>query len=146
MARLRVETIVDAPVADVWRRLADVGDHVTWMADAAAIRFRTEQRTGVGTAFECETRVGPLRTLDVMEITDWREHEAIGVRHAGLITGTGEFRLRPLAGDRTEVVWDESLRFPWWLGGPLGGAVARPVLRTVWRSNLRRLAARVADE
>jgi carbon monoxide dehydrogenase subunit G len=139
---VRVETTVDAPTPQVWRHLADIADHVTWMADAASIRFRGERRSGVGTAFECETRLGPLRTLDVMEVTEWREGEAMGVRHTGLFTGTGRFELRPAGPGRTQLSWNEDLRFPWWLGGVVGAAVARPVLRAVWRGNLRRFAAR----
>jgi carbon monoxide dehydrogenase subunit G len=136
---VRVEVTIDAPPAAVWARLSDIADHVTWMADAAAIRFVGDRRAGVGTRFECETRLGPLRTLDVMEVTEWREPQVIGVRHRGLFTGTGAFRLRP-DGRGTRLSWDEDLRFPWWLAGPLGARVARPVLRAVWRRNLRRFA------
>ncbi|HEX6420684.1 MAG TPA: SRPBCC family protein, partial [Acidimicrobiales bacterium] len=141
MARIRVHTAVDAPPQVVWRHLADIADHVSWMADARAIRFTSDRRTGVGTAFECETRLGPLRTLDVMEVTEWRDGEAMGVRHRGLVTGTGRFLLESAGRGRTRLVWAEDLRFPWWLGGRVGGALARPVLRAVWRGNLRRFAA-----
>lgn len=143
MPRIRIETVIDAPPPAVWRRLADIDDHVSWMADAAAIRFTGDRREGVGTTFECETRVGPLRTLDVMEVTEWREQQAMGVRHRGLVTGTGRFLLQEDGRGRTSLVWDEELSFPWWLGGAFGGLAARPVLRAVWRGNLRRFAALV---
>jgi carbon monoxide dehydrogenase subunit G len=146
MARIRVRTTIDAPPRAVWGRLSDIADHVSWMADAAAIRFRDERREGVGTTFECETRAGPLRTLDVMEVTEWRERRAIGVRHRGLFTGTGRFRLRRARRGRTRLTWDEDLRFPWWLAGSVGAALASPILRAVWRGNLRRLAARVTGD
>jgi hypothetical protein len=141
--RIRIETVIDASQEAVWRRLADIGDHVSWMADAASIRFTGDRRAGVGTTFECVTRVGPLHTLDVMEVTEWREQQAMGVRHRGLVTGTGRFLLRGDQGGGTSLVWDEELSFPWWLGGSLGGLAARPVLRAVWRGNLRRFAALV---
>ncbi|HEX6422028.1 MAG TPA: SRPBCC family protein [Acidimicrobiales bacterium] len=145
MPGIRVETTIEAPPEAVWRRLADIADHVSWMADAAAIRFTGDQRAGVGTTFECETRVGPLRTLDVMEVTEWRDGEFMGVRHRGLVTGTGRFVLEPAGAGRTRLVWAEHLRFPWWMGGPVGAVLARPVLRALWRGNLRRFAARVAE-
>ncbi|HET6951644.1 MAG TPA: SRPBCC family protein [Acidimicrobiales bacterium] len=144
MPRIAIHQTIDAPAPDVWRRLADIGDHVSWMADAAAIRFTGDRRSGIGTAFECETRIGPLRTLDVMEVTEWDEGRALGVRHSGLVTGTGRFVLAAAGPDRSRLTWDEDLKLPWWLGGALGGLVARPLLRAVWRGNLRRLAARVA--
>lgn len=147
---IRMETTVAAPPSEVWRRLADIGDHVTWMADAAEIRFTGDRRTGVGTVFECETRLGPLRTTDVMEVTEWRDAAAMGVRHTGLFTGTGRFALEPAPGSAisdaegaTVLSWEEDLVFPWWLGGPVGAWVARPILRWVWRGNLRRFAALV---
>jgi carbon monoxide dehydrogenase subunit G len=144
MSSIRVRRVIERPPAAVWDRLADIADHVTWMADAAAIRFTTERRQGVGTAFECETRVGPLRTLDRMEVTEWAPGEAIGVDHRGIVTGTGRFTLRASTdGQRTELTWDEDLRLPWYLGGLLTAALARPVLRRVWTANLRRLAAQL---
>lgn len=146
MPRIRVQTTVDAPSRAVWRRLTDISDHVSWMADAASIRFRGEQRSGVGTTFECETRVGPLRTLDVMEVTEWRERRSMGVRHSGLVTGAGRFVLRRRGRRRTRLVWDETLRFPWWLGGALGGLVGGPVLKLIWKGNLRRFAALVTGD
>jgi carbon monoxide dehydrogenase subunit G len=143
--RIQVRATVDAPPDAVWRRLADIADHVSWMADAATIRFRTDRRTGVGTTFECETRLGPLRTLDVMAVTEWRDQQAMGVRHTGIVTGTGRFLLQP--GDQGTVLeWVEDLRFPWWLGGSLGALIGTPVLRLVWRGNLRRFAALVAGD
>jgi carbon monoxide dehydrogenase subunit G len=144
--RIQVQTTVDAPPGAVWRRLADISDHVSWMADAASIRFRGDQRTGVGTTFECETRVGPLRTLDVMEVTEWRARRSLGVRHTGLVTGTGRFELRRRGRRRTSLAWDETLRFPWWLGGALGGLIGGPVLKQIWKGNLRRLAALVTGD
>lgn len=144
MARIRVRQVIDRPPAAVWDRLADIADHVSWMADAAAIRFTGDRRQGVGTTFDCETRVGPLRTVDRMEVTEWSPRQALAVRHRGLVTGTGRFTLQGSSdGRRTELTWDEDLRFPRLLGGPVTAAAARPILRRLWAANLRRLAARV---
>ncbi|MCX7621132.1 MAG: SRPBCC family protein [Acidimicrobiales bacterium] len=139
MARIRVAVTIDAPRADVWSHIADIEGHVVWMRDAESIRFKSLRRTGRGTMFECRTRVGPFRTIDVMEVTKWRPPRVLGVRHTGLVTGTGAFRLRSRGRQRTKVIWEERLRFPWRFGGPLGAAVASPVLRRLWRGNLEAL-------
>lgn len=139
MPRIEVTTTIAAPPAVVWARIEDIGTHVDWMADAEAIRFTSDQRAGVGTTFDCDTRVGPLRLTDRMAITEWDEATAMGVRHEGLVTGEGRFTLTEDEPGRTTFAWAETLRFPWWMGGPVGGGIGAPVLRRIWRKNLSRL-------
>ena len=141
MPRIRVSTTLPAPPSAVWADVSDLASHVAWMAEAESLRFTTRRRAGVGTTMEVATRVGPLRLTDVLEVTEWRPGRAIGVRHVGLVGGTGRFTLRRrwLRPRSTRFTWEERLVFPRWLGGPLGAWVAAPVLRWVWRGNLRRL-------
>ena len=140
MSRIYVSTVIDAPPADVWAIVEPVERHVDWMADAVAIRFDGDQRRGVGTRFECDTKVGPVRLTDHMEITEWEPGRAMGVRHTGVVTGTGRFTLEPAVQGGTLFAWEEDLRVPWYLGGPAGEAVGgRGVLRQVWRRNLATL-------
>ncbi|HSH10908.1 MAG TPA: SRPBCC family protein [Ilumatobacter sp.] len=138
-----VSTIIERSPAEVWADVRDIESHVSWMQDAAAIRFLSEQREGQGTRFECDTKVGPFSLTDIMEITSWEDERRMGVRHVGLVEGTGEFTLIELGPDRTEFRWEEDLVFPWFLGGPVGAFFARPVLRWVWKGNLKRLTARI---
>jgi hypothetical protein len=130
-----VGVTIDAPPGAVWATVEQIEHHVDWMADAERITFTTVQTRGVGTSFDCLTRVGPFRLVDRMTVTEWEPARSIGIEHRGLVTGRGRFTLRPSPGDRTRFTWIEDLRFPWWMGG----FVAAPVLRTVWRRNLRRL-------
>jgi hypothetical protein len=143
MVRIAVSVDIGRSPEVVWADVQDIASHVTWMADAATIRFLTERTGGVGTRFECDTVLGPLRTTDVMEITAWEEGRRMGVTHSGLVTGTGEFRLEPRIGTGTRFSWAEDLRFPLWFGGPIGERLARPLLGAVWRRNLRRLKQRL---
>ena len=142
MARIRVSTVLDAPPDTVWADLSDIGSHVEWMADARAIRFLSTQTSGVGTRFECDTKIGPVRLTDVMEITEWKPGKAMGVTHTGLVTGTGRFTLKKARGGRTQFQWREKLRYPIWLGGPLGALLTKPLLTRVWRRSMRNLQAR----
>ncbi len=139
MGRIRVSTAIHASPASVWEVVRHVGDHVHWMADAEAIRFTSVRTSGVGTTFDCETRVGPIRLTDRMEITEWVEGRAMGVRHVGMVTGTGRFTLAPAPGGDTVFAWEERLVFPWWMGGPVGGVVGGLLLRLVWTRNLSAL-------
>lgn len=125
----------------MWEVVEPVERHVDWMADAASIVFDGPLRRGVGTRFWCVTEVGPLRLIDHMEITAWEPGRVIGVRHTGVVRGDGRFTAEPIDGGRgTRFTWTERLRFPWYLGGPVGALMARPVLRWIWRRNLAALA------
>ena len=141
MSRITVLGEIDATPGVVWSVVEPIERHIDWMADAEAIRFSTDQRQGVGTTFVCDTKVGPFRLADHMEITQWEPGVTMGVRHRGIVTGEGQFTLTPIdLGRRTRFEWSETLHFPWYLGGPLGEALGgRIVLRAVWRRNLIRL-------
>jgi hypothetical protein len=141
MAEISVSVDLDATVDRVWEIVEPVERHVDWMADAVAIRFVTDQTRGVGTRFECDTKVGPIRLTDHMEITEWDPRRAMGVRHTGIVTGTGVFTLEGIDLDRrTRFTWTEQLRFPWYLGGRIGEVVGgRVVMGAIWRRNLKRL-------
>ncbi|MGH9139241.1 MAG: SRPBCC family protein [Acidimicrobiales bacterium] len=149
MARIRVSRVIEAPVDAVWEEFANVSGHVEWMDDALSIDFTSPQRSGVGTTYACATRIGLFRTTDHMEIVEWEPGRSIGVRHVGVVTGVGQLsmrragRARPPRPHQTKVTWDERLRFPWWLGGPVTAQAAKPVLRRVWKRNLRNLEALV---
>jgi Polyketide cyclase / dehydrase and lipid transport len=137
--KVRVGITIDVSPRVLWERLERIEDHVQWMADARSITFLTAQRRGVGTEFDCLTRVGPFRTTDRMVVTEWQPGRVMGIEHRGLVTGRGRFTVRRRRGGRSRFTWQEHLRFPAWLGGPVGAFAAKPVLRAVWRRNLRRL-------
>lgn len=143
MAKIRVATTIDARPKAVWAAVEDVGSHVEWMEDAVAIRFTSDRTSGVGTTFDCDTKVGPLKLTDKMEITEWEPGKAMGVRHVGLVTGEGVFTLKRARKGRTTFEWRETLTFPWWMGGPVGGLVGGRILKLIWKRNLRNLRERI---
>lgn len=145
MAGIRVSTTIDASPADVWDVVERVGDHGEWMHDAVAIRFTSDSTQGTGTSFDCDTRVGPFRLTDRMEITSWVPEATMGVRHVGVVTGIGEFTLELVDDARTLFTWHEELTFPWWMGGPVGAVAGGQILKRVWKRNLRQLKAIVED-
>lgn len=161
MSDVTVSTVLDATPAEVWQIVEPVERHVDWMADAVEIRFETEQTRGVGTRFVCVTKVGPIKLNDLMEITEWTpatdasvadsgaatagRDGAMGVRHSGIVTGSGVFVIEPLAdGRRTKFTWTEDLVFPWFLGGRIGAVIGgKLVLSFIWKRNLKALRALV---
>jgi uncharacterized protein YndB with AHSA1/START domain len=142
VGRISVSQEFDAPVAQVWRVVEPIERHVDWMMDARSIRFESDQHRGTGTRFVCETKVGPITLHDRMEITEWAPEQRMGVRHSGIVTGTGEFQLASIDLDRrTRFTWTEELHFPWYLGGRLGERLGGQwLLARIWRRNLQSLA------
>ncbi len=137
--RIHLCTTIGASVDAVWRSIENIESHTEWMADAESITFRSTQRQGVGTEFECRTRVGPMTTTDVMRITEWEPGSAMGIEHRGLVTGSGRFSLTAVGLHLTEFCWTEELHFPARFGGALGARLGRPMLRRIWQRNLDRL-------
>jgi hypothetical protein len=142
MTTITVGIEIDASPSAIWADVRHIGSHVEWMHDAQSITFTSTGQEGVGTTFDCATKVGPLRLTDKMEITEWVPEEAMGVRHVGLVRGSGRFTLAPLDHGRTRFTWSERLEFPWWMGGRVGGLIGGPILAMIWRRNLRLLRAR----
>ena len=140
---ITVDVIIAAPPAVVWRDLADISSHVTWMADAKKITFTSTQREGTGTEFDCLTRIGPISLNDRMRIVSWEPEREMGVRHEGIVTGEGVLRLQPVGRGHTRVEWHEDLRYPLRLGGALGARVSKPLLAAIWRRNLKGLKRRI---
>jgi len=141
--RIRVRITIDATPAEVWAEVEHVERHAEWMADAKRVEFTGKQRQGVGTEADVLTRVGPFISHDRMVVTEWKAKRAMTIAHTGAVTGTGRFTLRRARGGRTRFAWEERLRFPWWMGGVVGERLAKPVLKRIWRANLRTLKARV---
>lgn len=138
MARIAVSRTMAIPRQRVWEVVADLGSHPDWMRDAESLDFIGDQRRGAGTRMRVRTTIGPLRTVDIMEVIGWEEGGWIQVAHQGLVTGQGRLSVHAEDGG-TVVRWEEELVIPWWLGGAVTAWLARPFLATVWRANLRRL-------
>ena len=70
---ISVETIIEASLEEVWESVANIQSHVNWMDDAVSIDFIGDRQQGVGTTFDCETKIGPFKLTDRIEITEWVE-------------------------------------------------------------------------
>ena len=141
MSHIAVAVEINAPVDRVWEVVEPIENHVDWMADAVAIRVTSSHNRGIGVTFDCDTKVGPFKLTDKMEIVEWLPGSAMGVTHKGIVTGKGRFALTPIRnGAATRFSWEEDLHFPIWLGGPLTGLVGgRLVMRLIWKRNLKAL-------
>ena len=140
---LQVCVTIERPIDEVWAYLEQIERHPEWMRDCVGIRFDGQQRRGVGTSYVADTRILFLRLDDAMEVVEWEPGRRVVIRHGGMVSGTGEFRLDPVGETATRFCWSENLRFPPWLAGRLGVAGARPVLRAIWTRSMGDLKRRL---
>ena len=138
MATIQISTHINVSPEVLWEELRHIDRHVNWMNDAVSITFTSPTTEGVGTQFSCLTKVGPLKTTDIMTITQWQENKVMGVEHVGLVKGTGTFHIEP-HGEGSTITWKESLSFPLFFLGSLGALAATPLLTYIWKKNLANL-------
>ena len=81
----------------------------------------------------------PKPSVNIITVTEWKEKESIGVIHEGIVTGEGIFYLTALNESQTEFKWEETLKFPIYLGGVIGEFFGSYVLKYIWKKNLKNL-------
>ena len=137
--RIKVSTIINKPLQIVWDEVKIMENHVNWMQDAANIDFLSENTSGINTKMKVLTKVGPIKLNDVITVTRWDEMKSIGVIHEGIVTGEGVFFLSSVDEDSTKFEWVEELKFPIYLGGPIGEFFGGLLLKRIWKKNLENL-------
>ena len=137
--RIKVSTIIDRPLNEVWDEVKVMENHVNWMQDAAKIDFISENKFGMDTKMKVLTKVGPLSLNDIITVTSWDEMKSIGVVHEGIVTGEGAFYLSKNAENSTRFDWIETLKAPLYLGGPIAELFGGIVLKAIWKKNLNNL-------
>ena len=137
---VRVSVNIERPRLCVWSVLTDVRRQPEWMVDALSVEVLTDGPLRVGSRMRVPTRIGFLRTTDLMEVTAFEPPERWAVVHRGLVAGEGTFTLHESdGGERTRVDWDERLAAPLGRIGRVGMTLLRPLLRRQFAADLDRL-------
>jgi hypothetical protein len=137
--RIEISTVINKPINVVWDEVKIMENHVNWMEDAVKIDILSENNSGLNTKMNVLTKVGPITLNDIITVTEWKEKESIGVIHEGIVTGEGVFYLTSLDESKTKFQWVEILKFPFYLGGPLGEIFGGLILKLIWKKNLKNL-------
>ena len=136
---IKVSTIINAPLKTVWNEVSRLENHTNWMNDAEKIDFLSENNSGMGTEMKVLTKIGPIKLYDYMTVTNWEVEKSIAVDHIGIVTGKGEFKFEEIDENNTKFNWEETLKFPIYLGGVIGEFFGAPILKLIWRKNLKNL-------
>ena len=136
---LRMLVVVEAPIEETWRVLADIGLQPAWMHEMKSVTVTTPGPTRVGTRGEATVRIFGISVTDPVEVVGFDPPTRFEIRHEGLFTGGGVITLEAGAGNTTTIVrWAETLVPP--LLPELGALVQGPILREIFQADLHRLA------
>jgi uncharacterized protein YndB with AHSA1/START domain len=136
---LRMLVVVEAPIEETWRVLADIALQPAWMHEMKSVRVTTPGPTRVGTRGEATVRIFGISVTDPVEVVGFDPPTRFEIRHEGLFTGGGVITLEPGADGATTIVrWAETLIPP--LLPELGALIQAPVLRGIFQADLHRLA------
>jgi len=80
MAVTRVERIIDAPAADVFRAVADVETLARALPHVVAVEVLSDRRRGVGTRFRETRDLGGRLASMVLEVVEYVEAERVRLR------------------------------------------------------------------
>jgi carbon monoxide dehydrogenase subunit G len=128
----------------VWALITDWEHQDDWMLEASGFEVIGTQREGVGVMARATVRIAGVRTRDTVRVSMWEPPRILVIDHLGWVKGTGEIQLQPVS-EGTRMRWRESLFPPPKLGpiGRLGLAAAAPLMRRIFRRDLRVLRSLV---
>jgi carbon monoxide dehydrogenase subunit G len=128
----------------VWASITDWEHQDDWMLEASDFEVIGDQREGVGVEARATVRIAGIKTSDRVRVSMWEPPRILVIDHLGWVKGTGEIQLHPVS-EGTRMRWKETLLPPAKLGpvGRFGLVVARPLMRRIFRRDLRVLRALV---
>lgn len=129
---------IAAPPETVWEWLVDWERLGLWMKEASDFRVTSPEREGVGVVAQAKVRIAGITTLDSVTVTRWEPPEWFEIEHQGWVGGRGLMQARPTPVG-TYLWWRETLIAPLgWLGW-VGMEFVKPVMRWIFRRDLRLL-------
>ncbi|MDQ6884138.1 MAG: SRPBCC family protein [Candidatus Dormibacteraeota bacterium] len=130
-------TIAVSP-ATVWRYLVDWEGLHRWMSELSGLRITSTRREGEGVEGEASIRIGGISTTDRIRVTSWVPPQELKISHLGWVSGAGVMRCQQ-APDGTAFTWRETLEPPLGPPGALGMRILKPLIRTTFEADVRRL-------
>ena len=121
----------------VWHLITDWEHQGDWMLEASDFVVVGTQREGIGVEAEATVTIGGISTRDRVRVVGWEPGHRLAIRHLGWVSGTGELFLTPLPEGGTYLFWREDLEPPLGLLGRIGLAAFRPLMKRIFRRDLR---------
>jgi hypothetical protein len=113
------------------------------MHEMKRVEMLTPPPVQPGSRGRATVRIFGISTTDDVVITQFDPPSTFAIRHEGKFVGEGLLRFSAIDESRTRIDWMEYLRPP--LFANIGGFVQRPILGSIFRSDLRHLK-RILEE
>lgn len=133
---IEVVDLMPGPREIVWELITDWEHQGDWMLEASDFLVTSEHREGVGVEALATIRIGGIRTRDRVRVSTWEPPECLVIEHLGWVRGHGDIRLTAADAD-TRIVWLETLQAPLGMVGHLGLRLFAPLMRRIFRRDLR---------
>lgn len=138
-----VGEMMPGPPGVVWDLITDWERQGDWMLEASDFVVTSEHREGVGVTAEATVTIGGITTRDKVRVVVWEPSRRLVIEHGGRVTGRGDLHLTQLGPDRTHLFWTEQLAPPLGVLGALGISAFKPLMRRVFKRDIKVLAALV---
>jgi carbon monoxide dehydrogenase subunit G len=133
---IEVADLMPGPREIVWDLITDWEHQDDWMLEASDFLVTSDHREGVGVEALATIRIGGIRTRDRVRVSVWDPPERLVIEHVGWVRGRGDIRLTAADLD-TRIVWLEALQAPLGIVGHLGLRLFAPLMRRIFRRDLR---------
>src|SRR3954451_10982307 len=102
--------VIDAPIDETWRVVADIPRQPEWMHEMKRVALLTPGPVGVATRGNATVRIFGISVSDPVEITAFEPPRRFAIRHESRFTGGGLITLEPGADGTTTIIrWSETL-------------------------------------
>ena len=128
---------IAASRATVWAYASDIARQPEWMHEMKRVEMLTPPPVQPGSRGRATVRIFGISTTDDVVITQFDPPSTFAIRHEGKFVGEGLLRFTEVDAANTRIDWMEYLRPP--LFANIGGFVQRPILGSIFRSDLRHL-------
>lgn len=120
--------LINKNIETVFSHLVDWQNQSEWMVGTSVEPYTGNGRH-LGDQIKAITKIGPIRILDTMAITDWSPPHRCSVVHTGkVIKGTGTFLVRYISKDKSSFIWSEYTELPLGIVGLIGWYLAKPII------------------
>ncbi|MFN2389277.1 MAG: SRPBCC family protein [Actinomycetota bacterium] len=140
---IELDAVLPGPPEVVWALLTDWEHQDDWMLEASDFVVTSTAREGVGVEAEATITIGGISTRDAIRVVGWEPPHRLAIEHLGWVGGTGELFLTPVEHGSTYIYWREELIPPLGPPGFVGITLYKPLMRRIFRRDLRVLASLV---